>query len=87
MADALSFMLMNDFRAEDGEPLPSLFRRHLAGIEETFEGFRGLTQSFDENMRCGEPVLEPARELAVTTMPEICETQFAKTNLKQLELR
>ena len=61
-ADALGFMLMNDFRAEDGEETPSLFRRHLQGIEETFDGFQGLTRAFDENMKRGEAT--QGRELA-----------------------
>lgn len=62
-ADALGFMLMSDFRAEDGEETPSLFRRHLQGIEEAFDGFRGLTRSFDENMTRGGTG-QQGRELA-----------------------
>jgi hypothetical protein len=63
-ADALGFMLMDDFRAEDGEQTPSLFRRHLQGIEEKFDGFQGLTRAFDENMKRGETGHEQMRELA-----------------------
>ncbi len=62
-ADALGFMLMNDFRAEDGEDTSSLFRRHLQGIEDQFEGFQGLTQAFDENMKRGETIQAQTREL------------------------
>ena len=63
-ADPLGFMLMNDFRPESGEELPSLFRAHLQEIEEKFEGFTGLTASFDANMRRGESVPGQTRELA-----------------------
>ena len=63
-ADALRFMLMNDFHAEDGEETPSLFRRHLQGIEQTFDGFQGLTRTFDENMTCGDNTQGQKRELA-----------------------
>ncbi len=65
-ADALGFMLMDDFRAENGEETPSLFRRHLQGIEEAFDGFQGLTRTFDENMKRGEIVQERGRELAAS---------------------
>jgi len=63
-ADALGFMLMNDFHAEDGEETPSLFRRHLQGIEQTFDGFQGLTRTFDENMTRGDTAQGQKRELA-----------------------
>ena len=63
-ADALRFMLMNDFHAEDGEETPSLFRRHLQGIEQTFDGFQGLTRTFDENMTRGDNTQGQKRELA-----------------------
>ena len=63
-ADALGFMLMNDFHAEDGEETPSLFRRHLQGIEQTFDGFQGLTRTFDENMMRGDTAQGQKRELA-----------------------
>lgn len=63
-ADALGFMLMDDFHAEDGEETPSLFRRHLQGIEEAFDGFQGLTRSFDENMKRRGTVQEKGRALA-----------------------
>jgi hypothetical protein len=61
-ADALGFMLMNDFQAEDGEETSSLFRRHLQGIEEKFDGFQGLTQTFDENMQRSQAISEQKRE-------------------------
>ena len=63
-ADALGFMLMDDFQAEDGEETSSLFRRHLQGIEETFDGFQGLTRAFDENMKRGETIQGQKREFA-----------------------
>ena len=63
-ADALGFMLMSDFRTEDGEETSSLFRRHLQGIEEAFDGFQGLTRNFDENMKRGEAAQKQGRELA-----------------------
>ena len=59
-ADPLGFMLMDDFRPEGGEDLASLFRRHLQGIEDTFDGFNGLVAGFDQDMRRGQP----SRELA-----------------------
>lgn len=63
-ADALGFMLMDDFRDFEGEETPVKFRRHLRGIEDAFEGFNCLVASFDENMERGERVPEQARELA-----------------------
>jgi len=66
-ADALGFMLMDDFRAEDGEETPSLFRRHLQGIEDKFDGFQGLTRTFDENMKRGETAYGQTRELATAS--------------------
>ena len=66
-ADALGFMLMADFRDYEGEETPSLFRRHLQGIEETFDGFKGLTRALDENMKRGESVPEQARELTAAS--------------------
>ena len=65
--DALGFMLMNDFRAENGEETSSLFRRHLQGIEEAFDGFQGLTRAFDENMKRGETGQQQERELAAAS--------------------
>ncbi len=67
-ADALGFMLMADFRDFEGEETHVLFRRHLQGIEETFDGFKGLTHTFDENMKCGEARPEQPRELAVASV-------------------
>ncbi len=66
-ADALGFMLMNDFRDFEGEETPVLFRRHLQGIEDAFEGFDCLVASFDENMKRGEAKSEQSRELATTS--------------------
>ena len=66
-ADALGFMLMADFRDFEGEDTPSLFRRHLQGIEETFDGFKGLTYTFDENMKRGEANSQQPRELAAAS--------------------
>ncbi len=67
-ADALGFMLMADFRDFEGEETHVLFRRHLQGIEETFDGFKGLTHAFDENMKCGEARPEQPRELAAASV-------------------
>jgi hypothetical protein len=66
-ADALGFMLMADFRDFEGEETPVLFRRHLQGIEETFDGFKGVTRTFDENMKRGEAKSEQARELTAAS--------------------
>ena len=63
-ADALGFMLTSDFRDFDGEETPVLFRRHLQGLEDVFEGFSGLVVGFDENMKRGESALDQPRELA-----------------------
>jgi len=63
-ADALGFMLMDDFRAEDGEETPSLFRRHLQGIEDAFDGFQGLTRDFDRNMKRSAATQPQGRALA-----------------------
>lgn len=67
-ADALGFMLMNDFRDFEGEETPVLFRRHLEGIEDAFQGFNGLVASFDNNMTRGESVPEQTRELAAASV-------------------
>ena len=67
-ADALGFMLMDDFRDFEGEETPVKFRRHLQGIEDAFDGFKSLVARFDENMKRGERVPEQARELAGATM-------------------
>ncbi|MGI4790618.1 MAG: hypothetical protein ACRYFS_17425 [Janthinobacterium lividum] len=67
-ADALGFVLMNDFHDFDGEETSVLFRRHLQGIEEAFQGFNGLVASFDENMKRGERFPEPVRELAAANV-------------------
>ncbi len=66
-ADALGFMLMADFRDFEGEETPVLFRRHLQGIEDAFDGFDYLVASFDENMKRGERIPEQARELAAAS--------------------
>lgn len=66
-ADALGFMLMDDFHAESGEETSSLFRRHLQGIEDAFDGFQGLTRTFDENMKRGETAQDQRRELATAS--------------------
>ena len=63
-ADALGFMLMDDFRAENGEETPSVFRRHLQGIEDAFDGFQGLTRDFDRNMKRGTATPQQGRTLA-----------------------
>ena len=63
-ADALGFMLMNDFHDYEGEETPVRFRRHLPGMEDVFDGFERLTRAFDENMKRGVSVPEQARELA-----------------------
>jgi hypothetical protein len=67
-ADALGFMLMDDFRDFEGEETPVLFRRHLQGIEDTFDGFKGLTHTFDENMKRSEAKSEQPRELAAASV-------------------
>ena len=67
-ADALGFMLMNDFRDFEGQETPVLFRRHLQGIEEAFEGFDYLVASFDENMKRGESIPQQGRELAAANV-------------------
>lgn len=63
-ADALGFMLMDDFHDYDGRETVPLFRLHLQDIENKFEGFQGLTQSFDENMARVKHSAKPAAELA-----------------------
>lgn len=50
-ADALGFMLMDDFRDFEGEETPILFRRHLQGIEDAFDGFEHLVAKFDQDMK------------------------------------
>lgn len=67
-ADALGFMLMDDFRDFEGEETSVLFRRHLQGIEDAFDGFDYLVASFDENMKRGESVPKQARELAAANV-------------------
>lgn len=57
-------MLMDDFHAENGEETPSLFRRHLQGIEDAFDGFQGLTRDFDRNMERGGAPQQQGRVLA-----------------------
>lgn len=63
-ADALGFMLMDDFHDYDGRETIPLFRLRLKEIENKFEGFQGLTQSFDENMARVKHSAKPAAELA-----------------------
>ncbi len=61
-ADALGFMLMDDYRDYDGQETIPLFRRRLEEIEDKFEGFQGLTQAFDENMSRTKHLELPAPE-------------------------
>ncbi len=62
-ADALGFMLMDDFRDYDGRTTDSVFRLRLKEIEDKFEGFQGLTKTFDENMARVKHSVKPAAEL------------------------
>ena len=63
-ADMLGCMLMDDFRDYEGWDTVSLFRLHLQDIENKFQGFQGLTQTFDENMARTEHSAKPVAELA-----------------------
>ncbi len=63
-ADALGFMLMDDYRDYDGQETIPLFRSRLQEIEDKFEGFQGLTQAFDENMRRSRQPVMPAPKFA-----------------------
>lgn len=63
-ADALGFMLMDDFRDYEGRETDSLFRLHLQDIENKFDGFQGLTRAFDENMARAKHSAQSVAELA-----------------------
>ena len=63
-ADMLGCMLMDDFRDYEDWDTVSLFRLHLQDIEDKFEGFQGLAQTFDENMRRTKQPVMPAPEFA-----------------------
>ena len=67
-ADALGFVLRDNFRDFEGEETPVLFRRHWQEIEDAFDGFDYLVASFDENIKRGESVPEQARELAAANV-------------------
>ena len=63
-ADALGFMLMDNYRDYDGQETIPLFRCRLQEIEDKFNGFQGLTQAFDENMRRTKEPVQFVDELA-----------------------
>ena len=72
-------MLTKDFCDYEGAETPVLFREHLQGIEDAFDGFQGLTQLFDEHMKRGESIPEQTRELAAAGV-SLSTRKIVKTN-------
>jgi hypothetical protein len=63
-ADPLGFVLMDNSPAVSETERIVLFRRRLQDIEDTFQGFNGLVESFDDNMKSSESIPDRSRELA-----------------------